>query len=374
MGRGVALLIVVSSALGIVIACGGSGRRPADPACVRWFDATLSWSERCGVPVTSLTIGESRRLHYETVCERALFSRGAARARQYLESCAEKLEARECSGGELLDCEPLPGELADGAGCAYDLQCQSGFCKHELAFGSDESVPRVQTCGTCTARIAIGDTCNEARLDKCAYGSQCVDFICDTLAAPEGRRCASSSACAPDLRCERLVPTGARCERRLSFGAACSSSVQCASGLACAGASGAGDVDGGPLDTPAGTCRELLQGEHCTSKRGCARGLGCDPDTRRCTPIKYVSKDEACDENVRRCKSGLCVHTNVFLTTDPLPIYGACFAHLDDGAPCSNPIECEPPAICGLSELVAQVSMTSGSPMNPPGAPRCASV
>ena len=30
-----------------------------------------------------------------------------------------------------------------------------------------------------------------------------------------------------------------------------------------------------------------------------------------------------------------------------------------------------PPAICGVSEDVAQVSMTSGSPTNPPGRPRC---
>ena len=28
-------------------------------------------------------------------------------------------------------------------------------------------------------------------------------------------------------------------------------------------------------------------------------------------------------------------------------------------------------AICGVSDEVAQVSITSGSPMNPPGAPRC---
>lgn len=34
----------------------------------------------------------------------------------------------------------------------------------------------------------------------------------------------------------------------------------------------------------------------------------------------------------------------------------------------------QPPAICGVSELVAQVSITSGSPMKPPGTPRCSSV
>ena len=31
----------------------------------------------------------------------------------------------------------------------------------------------------------------------------------------------------------------------------------------------------------------------------------------------------------------------------------------------------QPPAICGVSDEVAQVSMTSGSPTKPPGAPRC---
>ena len=32
------------------------------------------------------------------------------------------------------------------------------------------------------------------------------------------------------------------------------------------------------------------------------------------------------------------------------------------------------PAICGVNDEVAQVSMTSGSPTNPPGLPRCSSV
>ena len=34
----------------------------------------------------------------------------------------------------------------------------------------------------------------------------------------------------------------------------------------------------------------------------------------------------------------------------------------------------QPPTICGDSDEVAQVSITSGSPMKPPGCPRCASV
>ena len=34
----------------------------------------------------------------------------------------------------------------------------------------------------------------------------------------------------------------------------------------------------------------------------------------------------------------------------------------------------QPPTICGVSELVAQVSMMSGSPMNPPGTPRWSAV
>ena len=34
----------------------------------------------------------------------------------------------------------------------------------------------------------------------------------------------------------------------------------------------------------------------------------------------------------------------------------------------------QPPAICGESDDVAQVSMTSGSPMKPPGSPRWSSV
>ena len=34
----------------------------------------------------------------------------------------------------------------------------------------------------------------------------------------------------------------------------------------------------------------------------------------------------------------------------------------------------QPQAIWGVTEEVAQVSMTSGSPAKPPGTPRCASV
>ena len=35
---------------------------------------------------------------------------------------------------------------------------------------------------------------------------------------------------------------------------------------------------------------------------------------------------------------------------------------------------CQPPAICGESDEVAQVSITSGSPAKPPGSPRCSGV
>ena len=34
----------------------------------------------------------------------------------------------------------------------------------------------------------------------------------------------------------------------------------------------------------------------------------------------------------------------------------------------------QPHAICGVTEEVAQVSMTSGSPLKPPGSPRCSAV
>jgi hypothetical protein len=334
--------------VGAAVACGTSGRRPTDPACVRWFEATKSWSERCGVPLTGLTIGESRRFQYEAVCERALYARGALKARQYLETCATKLEARECSAGEIIDCEPPPGELAEGTPCAHDFQCASGWCQHELVFGSETGVPRVQTCGRCTARLAVGQSCTEARLERCVYGANCINFQCDTQSAIEGQRCPSGSACGPELRCERLVSSGSRCERRLAYGGACSDSIQCATGLACAGTPGAGELDGGVVgDAPLGTCRELQAGEPCSNKRGCARGLGCDPDTRRCVAIKYVSPDEACDENVRRCKNGFCVHADFLLTTEPLPVYGVCFAHFDDGAACANELECQPPATCG---------------------------
>jgi hypothetical protein len=349
MRRTVALITVLAGVAGVAVACTSSGRRPTDPACVRWFEATKSWSERCGVPITGLTIGESRRFHYEAVCERALYAKGATSARSYLETCAAKLDARECSAGELLDCEPPPGALIDGAACAHDFQCRSGWCQHEFLFGSDGSFPRIQTCGRCAPRLAVGQSCNEARLEKCAYGTNCVNFACDTATAGEGQRCASGSSCGPELRCEPLVPAGARCERRLSFGSPCFDSLQCASGLACAGPLGEGELERGGVGgaAPAGTCRELQRDERCSNKRGCLRGLGCDPDTLRCTPIKYVSRDEACDENVRRCKSGLCVHADFFRTTEPLPVYGVCLAYFDDGGACENDLECEPPAICG---------------------------
>ena len=40
--------------------------------------------------------------------------------------------------------------------------------------------------------------------------------------------------------------------------------------------------------------------------------------------------------------------------------------------PNSSGSSCQPPAICGESDEVAHVSMTSGSPAKPPGTPRCA--
>ncbi len=315
----------------------------------------MSWTERCGVPLGTgvPTVGGTRRFQYEAVCESALFARGATRARAYYEDCAKKLESRECSLGEPFECEPPPGELPNLSGCAHDFQCASGWCKHELIF--DSELPRPSTCGICTARIEIGEPCNEARLDRCVYGAHCNQFRCDTERAVERQRCTSSRDCADGLRCEPSREF-ALCQQRLPAGGACARSSECAGGLVCAGDPGTGEVDadspfdGPPLEpnapppTPIGICRELREGERCASKRGCLRGLGCDPDELVCVPIKYVSGDEACDDNVRRCKSGPCFHSG-FLSQEPLPVFGICPIPLDDGATC-NDQRCELPAVC----------------------------
>jgi hypothetical protein len=175
-------------------------------------------------------------------------------------------------------CVTPTGSAINGAACAFDSQCVSGFC----------AVVPGNPCGTCAPAPQVGDSCAElvacATTQACdATSMQCVAFA--TLAQP----CSASQPCAVGLGCangtcqmesetvgaacpangpgcdfyqgitcntgtftcmaEQLASSGQACGYIDSQGVSCSAGALCINGL-CVGASPVGqpcDLVAGPV-------------------------------------------------------------------------------------------------------------------------------
>ena len=229
-----------------------------------------------------------------------------------------------------------------GADCSTDVECKAGaFCRRGL------SCP-----GTCTARLAAGQTCAEdddcedglgcsnARSvcaapaqageacggvvgSECAAGLNCTGAdedtgaagtckaISEVFAADEGASCDldRGALCKDGLSCvASAMGSGVtlRCGPRFGAGAACRFGVPtpCPAGEYCNADITTGQVDGRCIALPAA-------GESCVQLAGvqeCANGLLCDADVR-CHPIARLGQPCASDEGCAstHCRNGSCV-------------------------------------------------------------------
>lgn len=166
----------------------------------------------------------------------------------------------------------VPGGVADGAACAYPLQCASGNC--------DRGDPTTR-CGVCAPRNPAGGTCRDD--NGCAYGHACVAKTCVPF-GESGAACDAKHPCLATLRCDGT------CKPMLGEGAPCKSLT------------GECDLYAGGLVCVAGTCTKATlakAGEDCGVVDGkaiaCAAGA-CKPSLIKGTCFANAKDGEPCDE------------------------------------------------------------------------------
>ena len=204
----------------------------------------------------------------------------------------------------------LSGKVATNGSCYSSVDCQAGFCTSEVT----------TTCpGTCKPFGADGASCADDA--PCGSGFECFTGACKARSAAGG-----ACPCKVGLWCDLDLSTNSgTCKARLAAGASCNAhgSDTCAIGLICA------------ADTA--TCKALAgEGDTCvppTQSGGptvCGRGYHCDSSTKKC--VSDPTAGHACSADVN-CLMGYCDD----VTTPSAPV---CKALVSDGGNCTDPLQC----------------------------------
>lgn len=281
----------------------------ADQACSDFAQANCAKRQSCTNLVQSVGAQVLEMFGNTTTCleREKLACLGAVRAPRSgyapanVERCVSAHAQWSCS--DFLDnippeeCAPI-GNGENGAACAFDAQCKSGFC-----VGS-----RQKLCGVCGESPPAGSSCSES---FCGRNQICIGGQCQTRVAPGG---ACDNTTAP-----------------------------CQAGLTCTGASGTTK-----------TCQQALTNttEACGGANpGCfvAAGLWCSGTSRSCVNIGYVGSGSACgtaaDGTHTECEAGTCYTNSGLAAATEL---GTCAANAGDGEACDTVLgpACIVPARC----------------------------
>jgi hypothetical protein len=293
----------------IAAACGKTSGRSAAEACADLAQARCAMRASCSndVSVTRVYGDMTTCLAREqTACQDGLAGPGTGNDPDMVEACVRAYPTFSCA--DFFDnkppapCAPT-GSRANGAACAFNGQCTSGFC----------SGTKNAACGTCADSPAAGDSCATS---ACGHGQVCVD---STLL----------------------------CQDRGTLNATCDSDHPCGNGLSCTGNNA----------TTAGTCQNALTAANlpCGGQLpGCDGnvGLRCTGPSgtgKSCQPITYVGDGKPCgtmgDGSFVQCTRGDCYIATGLIAGGQ---QGTCKADAADGAACDIQLGpgCTPPARC----------------------------
>jgi hypothetical protein len=308
-----------------VAACGGGGKRQADPLA----EAASAYQAGCGARLT-----EWNRLRAECLKQNPAYltapgpstsfdfcaeeAKSIAQGRATYDpsreaACTTAIRAFTCadfwpmfSGGIApAACQGLlTGRASAGSSCRLTTDCLSGYCTSEWTFACP---------GTCQPEVGLGGDCQQA---PCGAGLRC-DY--SNLAAPS---CAVAGGageacpCAFDLWCDTSAGAPGTCRLLITTGPCDPQNSACGFGTRCDG----------------GTCQPLPgPGESCSSALPCGQGYEC---RGTCQPWPRVG--EPC---TRKCLGGWCY-------VSPATNTGTCQAYLPLGAPCGSSVS-EPACISG---------------------------
>jgi hypothetical protein len=288
----------------------------AQQACTDYAKSLCAKLDQCRVNGTTLaykTVGACIAEETDS-CVSAQTSNGDGNSPADTESCAVALPSASCDDyleNNLTMCPQHDGKLTNGSGCAFDSQCETGFC----------AVASGYACGTCAPEPVVGD--------------ECVD-----------RGCARAQTCSPQKTCAPYVATGGTCDKATQI---------CGPSDSCVLASGA----------TTGVCQPLgvTAGDACDPKHetmpSCASnaGLFCNAkDT--CAAITYVGAGSPCGSQ----SSGMAENT---CTSASTCFSGTCVANAAAGESCDT--SAGPSCIAG-TRCVTNGNGTSGTCTTPDAA------
>ena len=305
---------------------GGPGSAPAGDnsgvaaACDDFFGALAG----CSLVPSALAAHASGR--FRQYCENQASLPGSMTTVAALEACARAFRADCTTSCRLPNVGTLPGGAPCNAG--FDLQCQSGSCGPEFPSDGGPSA-----CSTCANAIPLGQPCSVTGSDsRCAPGSQCAGASNTCVPYGDaGAACSSSLVCATDFFCS---PSQV-CVAKAIVGAACTSDMECADAHSCVAGVCAPRAAAGAPCTPSGFASP------------CALGLTCDSASLKCV-APSVQPGGACGAGLL-CVIGTCSHAGVCPTVVP------------DGQPCpaDDTHVCDVEAFCDS----ARTCSIPGSPV-----------
>lgn len=269
-------------------------------ACVAYAQAFCAIKIRCTAYTFHRDYGTAEQCEARfggNNCTTWMSSPGSKVTPADLVACAAALSTETCAQW-FVSTPPecgVKGSLSDGAKCAYDQQCQSGFC--DIAPGA--------LCGPCQTKARLGESCSHF-LRECENGMRCanpsgdtVEWVC-TVPGGEGASCSGDDECSWGLVC-----INDRCVRAKGLGEQCS-------GREC----------------------DLRSDLMCLSVAG-SSGAACGR-------VSYPAPGEACDE----AAAIVCGSSADCKGTSGSAKAGVCSAAREDGAACDSSSDCLVPAQC----------------------------
>jgi hypothetical protein len=204
---------------------GVEGGTSVEQACADSAYARCTRFQTCSQTVLSYRYGDVNMCEavFKGFCLANLAAPSTGQTPDGVEACAQRIPNWDCNDYIFTlnpppECQEADGSLANGAGCAFAAQCQSGFC----------AITPGAACGECAPTPAVGASC--AQLTSCGLGQECnIDSLtCDLPAAPMAS-CAPGQACVVGYECVGLSTandTPGTCQPAVeSTGGACSQST-----------------------------------------------------------------------------------------------------------------------------------------------------
>jgi len=291
-----AVLSLSCSPANVMATADGGDATAVESACHAYAYAYCTHLETCSTTTLQTrfsAIGTCESL-YVASCVNAMESPSTAGTVATRNACTDAIPGWACADfiqgqNPPPGCVVQAGSLPEGAGCAFNSQCQSSFC----------GLPGGSACGTCAPQPVAGAPCV---FTQCGQGLSCaLNSMTCIVPALEGASCVNSF---------------------------CSTGLACIGGKCTLPASGLGS----PCDYAGAGCNFVS-------------GLVCNGESNTCVTATLALPGQACGMvggQQQNCAAGLCVEGAC--VGDPL-VGEACQL---DGPPCYNDTRCVLPGDGGV--------------------------